>query len=584
MKTKLKQRLGDLLVSESIITETQLTDALAAQKQSGRKLGRTLIELKLISEEQLLAFLAQQMNIEFLDLSAHRIKPELVQLLPEVHARRYRALVVAGDDHQVTVAMSDPADLAAIDTLETLLAPRQVELAVATEGQLLDAFDNLYRHTDKIASIAGELSEEYSAQSDFSLDALVAEDADNDTTVVRLLQSIFEDAVQVRASDIHIEPDEKLLRIRYRVDGQLMENTLSEYRVANALVLRVKLMAGLDISEKRLPQDGRFQMTVKQHQIDVRLSTMPVQYGESVVMRLLDQSAGLLQLEETGMPAELIARVRHQIHRPHGMILVTGPTGSGKTTSLYAMLNELNQAERKIITVEDPVEYRLPRISQVQVNHKIGLDFSSVLRTTLRQDPDIIMVGEMRDQETVEIGLRGALTGHLVLSTLHTNDAISSTLRLIEMGAAPYLVASALRAIIAQRLVRRVCGRCAVPKALSPGEKAWLAHVGGDALLQVEFKQGRGCQHCNQSGYRGRIGVYEMLELDESMVEALRRADPEGFAQAVRRSGQFKPLALAALDYARKGITTLEEAMKLVEDISELGAALAQRLNPEEVR
>ncbi|MBW3140965.1 GspE/PulE family protein [Ferrimonas balearica] len=584
MKAKLKQRLGDLLVSEGIISEAQLMEALAAQKQSGRKLGRTLIDLHLISEEQLLSFLAQQMNIEFLDLSAHRIKPELVQLLPEVHARRYRALVVAGDDNELTVAMSDPADLAAIDTLETLLAPRHVNLAVATEGQLLDAFDNLYRHTDKIASIAGELHEEYSAQSDFSLDALVAEDADNDTTVVRLLQSIFEDAVQVRASDIHIEPDEKLLRIRYRVDGQLMETTLSEYRVANALVLRIKLMAGLDISEKRLPQDGRFHMSVKNHEIDVRLSTMPVQFGESVVMRLLDQSAGLLRLEETGMPADLISRVRNQIKRPHGMILVTGPTGSGKTTSLYAMLNELNQAESKIITVEDPVEYRLPRISQVQVNHKIGLDFSSVLRTTLRQDPDIIMVGEMRDQETVEIGLRGALTGHLVLSTLHTNDAISSTLRLIDMGAAPYLVASALRAIIAQRLVRRVCPHCAQPHELSPGEKAWLSHVGGEALLNESFKRGRGCQHCNQSGYRGRIGVYEMLELDEPMVEALRRANPDAFAQAVRQSGQFRPLALAALDYARQGITTLEEAMRLVEDASDLGGALAQRVTDGEVR
>ncbi|MBY5993134.1 GspE/PulE family protein [Ferrimonas balearica] len=582
MKTKLKQRLGDLLVNEGIITDEQLQHALAAQKQSGRKLGRTLIELDLISESQLLSFLAQQMAIPFLDLSRRRIPNELVQLLPEVHARRYRALVVEGDEESLTLAMSDPADLGALDTLETLLAPRQIKLAVATEGQLLDAFDNLYRHTEKIASIAGELEEEYSGQSEFSLDALVGEDADNDTAVVRLLQSIFEDAVQVRASDIHIEPDEKLLRIRYRVDGQLMETTLSEYRVANALVLRIKLMAGLDISEKRLPQDGRFHMSVKGHEIDVRLSTMPVQFGESVVMRLLDQSAGLLQLEETGMPESLIQRVRAQVGRPHGMLLVTGPTGSGKTTTLYAVLNELNQAERKIITVEDPVEYRLPRISQVQVNHKIGLDFSQVLRTTLRQDPDIIMVGEMRDQETVEIGLRGALTGHLVLSTLHTNDAISSTLRLIDMGAAPYLVASALRAILAQRLVRRICGHCATEHPLTPGERAWLAHVGGEALLAHPFKRGQGCQRCNQSGYRGRIGVYEMLELDEPMVEALRRSDAEAFAQAVRASGQFQPLALAALEYAQQGVTTLEEAMKLVEDATELGGTLSQRLSTPE--
>ncbi len=304
----------------------------------------------------------------------------------------------------------------------------------------------------KLNAIAHQLQEEYEDTDAIDFTALSAEN-DKDNTIVRLLQSLFEDAVQVRASDIHIEPDEQVLRIRQRVDGVLQENILQEAGIAAALVLRLKLMAGLDISEKRLPQDGRFQIKVKGHSIDVRMSSMPVQHGESVVMRLLDQSAGLLTLEETGMPAAMLQKLRRMMQSPHGMVLVTGPTGSGKTTTLYGVLSELNQPGVKIITVEDPVEYRLPRVNQVQINHKIGLDFASVLRTSLRQDPDILMVGEMRDQETAEMGLRGALTGHLVLSTLHTNDAVSSTLRLIDMGAAPYLVASALRAILAQRLM-----------------------------------------------------------------------------------------------------------------------------------
>ncbi|MGL5024508.1 MAG: GspE/PulE family protein, partial [Shewanella oncorhynchi] len=455
MKPRLKMRLGDLLVQEAIITEAQLQQALAEQRNTGKKLGRTLIDLQSITEHQLLQFLSQQLNVPLLDISKMPIPAEVVHLIPEVQARRFRALAVEDRGDSVLVAMSDPADLQALDHLEMLIAPKRLKLAVAPEQQLLQAFDNLYRRTDQIAQIAGKLEEEYAADEMFDLASLTSGDSDNETTVVKLLQSIFEDAVQMRASDIHIEPGDKALRIRQRIDGQLHETILNEVNIAAALVLRLKLMAGLDISEKRLPQDGRFHMEIKGHHIDVRMSTMPIYHGESVVMRLLDQSAGLLTLNETGMPPAILARIRKQIKRPHGMLLVTGPTGSGKTTTLYGILSELNTADRKIITVEDPVEYQLPRINQVQVNHKIGLNFSNVLRTTLRQDPDIIMVGEMRDQETVEIGLRGALTGHFVLSTLHTNDAVTSALRLLDMGAASYLVASALRVIIAQRLVRR---------------------------------------------------------------------------------------------------------------------------------
>lgn len=569
MKPKLKMRLGDLLVQEHIITDEQLGQALNEQRSSGKKLGRTLIDLSSITEDQLLQFLSQQLNIPFLDISKRSVPAAVVGLLPEVQARRYRALVVEDNDDSVVVAMSDPADLQAMDTLEGLLAPKRISIAVVTEKQLLAAFDNLYRRTDEIAQIAGRLEEEYSADDLFDLASLTDSDSDNETTVVKLLQSIFEDAVQMRASDIHIEPGENALRIRQRIDGQLHENILPEVNIAAALVLRLKLMAGLDISEKRLPQDGRFHMEIKGHKIDVRMSTMPIYHGESVVMRLLDQSAGLLTLNETGMPPEMLARIRRQIKRPHGMLLVTGPTGSGKTTTLYGVLSELNTADRKIITVEDPVEYQLPRINQVQVNHKIGLDFSNVLRTTLRQDPDIIMVGEMRDQETVEIGLRGALTGHFVLSTLHTNDAVTSALRLLDMGAAPYLVASALRVIIAQRLVRRVCHNCATPYTLTAQDRIWLTTVSKIDISTATFKVGTGCQSCNNSGYRGRIGVFEILELDEPMVEAMRSGNPQDFTHAAYNSPNFTPLADSALDYLAQGMTTIEEVAKLVEDISD---------------
>ncbi|HDX8361786.1 MSHA fimbrial ATPase MshE [Aeromonas veronii] len=564
---RLKMRLGDLLVQEQIISDDQLQLALQQQRQTGRKLGTTLIDLGFISEVQLLQFLARQLDVPFFDLNNLTIDAAAVPLLPEVQARRYRALAVNLTDNKVTVAMSDPADLSALDAIAALLSPRIMVLAVAREGQLLEYFDRLYRRTREIESFAEQLQEEYQ-DSGFELGSsnLGAND-EGEATVAKLLRSLFEDAVQVGASDIHIEPDEKVLRIRQRIDGILHENILNEVRIAQALVLRLKLVAGLDISEKRLPQDGRFNMKVRGRDVDVRMSTMPVQYGESVVMRLLDQSSGILSLTETGMPPEILTRFRRQLKRPHGMILVTGPTGSGKTTTLYGALSELNQSSNKIITVEDPVEYRLSRVNQVQVNPKIGLTFSNVLRSTLRQDPDILLVGEMRDNETVEIGLRGAITGHLVLTTLHTNDAVTSALRLIDMGAPGYLVASALRAVVAQRLVRRVCEHCVEEKAPDEGQATWLTVLSGEAPGQHTYHKGRGCQSCNFTGYSGRIGVYELLELDQPMMDALRRNDAEGFAKAARQHEHYRPLALTALDYARQGITSVDEVLRLAEDL-----------------
>lgn len=431
------------------------------------------------------------------------------------------------------------------------------------ESELLSTIDLVYRRTEEIASLAEELEDELGDDA-FDLADLSAESESTEAPVVKLLQTLFEDAVQARSSDIHIEPDETVVRIRQRVDGVLQEQVMKEKRVNAALVLRLKLMAGLNISEKRLPQDGRFNIRVKGRSIDVRISTMPVQYGESVVMRLLDQSQGMLNLDATGMPAELMERFRRMIRKPHGMILVTGPTGSGKTTTLYGALSELNRPEVKIITAEDPVEYRLPRITQVQVNPKIGLEFAGVLRSALRQDPDVILVGEMRDQETVDIGLRAAMTGHLVLSTLHTNDSISSAMRLIDMGAQPFLVASSLLGVVAQRLVRRICENCSEPYDPTDQERIWLDSFDLDPLdREAGFVHGRGCYQCSNTGYKGRVGVYELLEMNESMLDALRRQDVSGFTRAARQGELYRPLGHCAMDYALQGKTTLEEVARV---------------------
>ncbi len=562
MKIQLRKRLGDLLVEEGIVSEDQIQQALSAQRSTGQKLGDALIDLGFITEKQMLEFLSQQLGLPLIDLGRAPVDADAVQILPEVHARRLRAMVVARNGDTLRVAMSDPADLFTQESLMNLLGEYNLEFIIASERQLISSFDRYYRRTKEIASFAEQLQAEH--QDVQSFDYGIDEADSEEVTVVKLVNSMFEDAVQVGASDIHIEPDDKVLRLRQRVDGVLHETILNEVNIASALVLRLKLMAHLDISEKRLPQDGRFNIKVRGQSIDIRMSTLPTQYGESVVMRLLNQSSGLRPLEESGLPPELLARLRRQLSRPHGMILVTGPTGSGKTTTLYGALSELNEPGKKIITAEDPVEYRLPRITQVQINSKIDLTFSRVLRTFLRQDPDIILIGEMRDQETVEIGLRAALTGHLVLSTLHTNDAVDSALRMIDMGAPGYLVASAVRAVVAQRLVRRVCPDCKTQDHLDESRQQWLAGRFPNQV-GVTFHKGAGCQNCNLTGYRGRIGVFEMLELEHEMMDKLRANDAVGFAQAALRSENYKPLLASAMELALQGAVSLDEVMTLGE-------------------
>lgn len=565
--TKQKIRIGDLLVQNQVITEEQLMTGLKRQKESGQRLGRTLIDLGYLDEEQFLSFLSKQLDIPFVDLRRYNFDPSLVQLLPESYARRYRAIVLSEENNTLVVGMSDPMDIFAFDELERILQ-RPVRQAVVRDTELLNTLDLVYRRTEDIASFAEELDEELT-DSQFDLAALSLDADDSEAPVVKLLQSIFEDAVQVRASDIHIEPDETVLRIRQRVDGILQEQVMKERRIAPALVLRLKLLAGLDISEKRLPQDGRFSLKVRDRNIDVRLSTMPLEYGESVVMRLLDQTSGVKDLDDVGMPASMLERFRKLIHMPHGLILVTGPTGSGKTTTLYGALQELNVVGKKIITVEDPVEYRLHRINQVQINPKIELSFARVLRSALRQDPDILLVGEIRDQETAEIALRAAMTGHMVLSTLHTNDAVSSAMRLVDMGAEGFLAATALRAVVAQRLVRRLCDNCYVDHEPDTKDMAWIRGLLGEEANNMTLKRAVGCHRCNNTGYRGRIGVFEILVLNEELSDALRRADSSDFVRIAKRTPGYQPLVVSALQDAAKGITSLEEVLRVAEQIDE---------------
>jgi len=562
-----KVRLGEILLQQGLLTEAKLQEALAEQGKSGRKLGRVFVEKGLVSEEQISTALARQLQVPYVNLKHFVIKPEVAMRLPETQARRFRAIVLEDTGSFYRVAMADPTDLFAYDEIARYLK-RDIQLAVVTESLLIQTIDRVYRRTEEISGLAQELGQELGdTGTDFAALGLAA--AVEDAPVVRLLQTMFEDAVGVRASDIHIEPQESRLMIRFRIDGVLHVQTEADIKIASALVLRLKLTAALDISEKRLPQDGRFNVRVRNAQIDVRMSTMPTQYGESVVMRLLNQSTGLLTLDRLGMPPAILTRLREVIHRPAGMILVTGPTGSGKTTTLYAALEEINSPERKIITVEDPVEYRLSRINQVQVQEKIELTFGRVLRSALRQDPDVILVGEMRDQETVEVGLRASMTGHMVLSTLHTNDALSTPIRLLDMGAPRYMVAMSLHLVLAQRLVRLVCESCQQEYRPLPGEQAWLQTELGDAVDSYKYLRGSGCSQCNATGYLGRTGVYELLEMTRPVVEAASSSDPAQFMRAARTQMQGQTLRHHAAMLAAQGRTTVDEAMKVASQLED---------------
>jgi MSHA biogenesis protein MshE len=555
-----KFRLGEVLVQQGLLTLQQLEQALAEQKRTGRKLGRVLGDLNLVTDEAIGLTIAEQLKLPFLDLTRRELDNDLVRRLPESMARRHRALVIGVQDSGLLVAFSDPTDTFAQDevarTLHTTVHP-----VVVTEKSLLDVVDRVYQRREQVSGLASEVAADLGPV----LTGLDLSLSNDDTPIVKLLSSIFDAAVSQGASDVHVEPQDKQTAIRFRIDGVLHQHSTYDPKVSAAIVQRLKLMANLDISEKRLPQDGRFQVNAGATPIDVRISTLPVQYGESVVMRLLVQTNQKMSLDALHMPPRVLERLRAALHASSGLVLVTGPTGSGKTTTLYAALAELNDSETKIITVEDPVEYRLPGLNQVQVHDKIDLSFARVLRACLRQDPDVLLVGEMRDQETAEIGLRAALTGHMVLSTLHTNEAAGAPLRLGDMGVPPYMVALGLRIVIAQRLVRTICEKCSTPTAPAPHEAEWASadlQAMGKPLSSAQFFKGAGCSNCHNTGYRGRTGIYEMVEMTPELTHAASSGNHADFMKVA--NAQFADFTLKrdGLRLALAGKTTLAEAMR----------------------
>ena len=566
---KNKVKIGDLLVKAKIITDDQLKQALKTQHEKGGRLGSVVVNMGFVTEEVLLDTLATQLNLPFLDLNQYSVDADIVRKIPERIARRFRVIAIDMKDNKYVVGMVEPTDVLALDQIIKILGGA-VQVVLVKESSLVNVIDHVYRRTEDIASFAKELKEELSKEKiayESTEENAIGDDA---SPVARLLDSIFEDAMQVGASDIHIEPEINLVRIRQRVDGLLQESIIEGRQIADSLILRIKLLARLNISEKRIPQDGKFRIKVKGHLLDIRTATMPVRYGETAVLRILDQSTGILQINQLGMREDILDRILFHIRRPNGLILVTGPTGSGKTTTLYAILHELNTKEKKIITIEDPVEYSLDRISQVQVNAGIGLTFAKILRTALRQDPEIIMVGEMRDEETAQIGLRAAMTGHLVLTTLHTNDAISSATRLIDMGIEGYLVAASLRVIIAQRLLRKICNSCRQNEALTIDNQEVLKALIGKIDPAWKFQKGKGCSHCNQTGYKGRVSVHELLEMNFALANSLRDSNTTLFTKTALKQKDFRPLAMNILDYVLQGITTLEEMFRMAGEVSDI--------------
>jgi type IV pilus assembly protein PilB len=551
--------LGTLLLEEGIVTEEVLKAALEIHHESGRPLGRVLVEEGLVDERDLVRVLAKNIGIEFVDLDESTVDPAASALIPEALARRYAALPIGFEDDKLIIAMADPANVLAIDDIRAI-SGREVILKVATRSDVESAVSRMASLDNSVTDMAELAAEDAVEARDLGAVEAAAEEA----PVVKLVSMLITRAAADRASDIHIEPTERDLRVRFRIDGVLHEIMRTPRSIANAVVSRLKIMADIDIAERRRPQDGRINLKVAGKQLDLRVSSLPTIYGEKVVMRLLDTSTALLELKDLGFAPDNQRRYQESFTKPYGTILCVGPTGSGKSTTLYATLNVLNRPEVNIVTIEDPVEYRLSGISQVQVNKKAGLTFASALRSFLRQDPDIMLVGEIRDQETANIAIESALTGHLVLSTLHTNNAPASISRLIEMGVEPFLVGSALDAVLAQRLARRLCGQC--KEAYTPTAEA-LREANfpmGDLETLPTLYRAVGCGHCTKTGYRGRLAIHELMTINEEIeLLAVERAPTEQLTKAAIANG-MRILRDDGMAKVANGLTSIEEIMRVV--------------------
>lgn len=553
--------LGSLLVETGLITKDQLAEALDIQASTGRPIGRVLIDQGLISESDLVRSLAKQVGLEFVDLSERAIDATVASLIPEGLARRYQALPISWDDDVLVVAMADPSNVLAVDDIRALTGA-QVRCVVATSAQIRETIDRFHRLDSEVDDLASQAADELTDKDELANVSAVVEDA----PIVKFVNLLITQAVADRASDIHVEPTERDLRIRFRIDGVLHEVMRSPKAIQAGVISRLKVMSEINIAERRIPQDGRMSLTVGGKPIDLRVATLPTVHGEKVVMRILDKNQALLSLEDQGFLPDTLERYERSFRKPYGTVLVTGPTGSGKSTTLYATLNVLNEVQRNIITIEDPVEYRLAGINQIQVNPKAGLTFASALRSILRADPDVLLVGEIRDRETAIIGIEAALTGHLVLTTLHTNDAASTPMRLLEMGVEPFLVTSALDVVLAQRLARRLCDRCKEP--YQPSEEELLSARWAMETIDIgdwpTLHRAVGCSACGRTGYRGRFALHEVMPISEEIERLIiERRSVEDLAKVAQMEGMI-PLRQDGLRKAAMGMTSIEEIFRVV--------------------
>lgn len=560
MEIKVKRRLGDLLVQSGKISMLQLQDALRRQRTLGKKLGELLIDDGLVTAEEIIEVLEKQTGIERINLDTIILDKKAIKVVPESMCLKHDLIPFGFNENKIKVAMWDPLNIFAIDDV-SIASGFEVETYIALKGEIKKYIERYYSD-QQVLKAAEELSKEKQGEGRGQNQLSEDEEFDDikNAPVVKMVDYLLKNAIEARASDIHIEPYEKYIRIRYRIDGQLVQISTLGIDSLAALVTRIKILANLNIAEKRVPQDGRIITKAGDKEVDLRVSILPTVSGEKVVIRILNRDSYQIGLERLGMDEEEFKQLNNIINNPHGIILVTGPTGSGKSTTLYTLLNELNSENKNIITVEDPVEYMLEGINQVNVNTKAGLTFASGLRSILRQDPDIVMIGEIRDNETAQIAIRAAITGHLVLSTLHTNDAPSSVTRLIDMDIQPYLVATSVVGVIAQRLVRKVCPKCQISYNATAAEKQILGIHEHEELI---LSKGEGCAYCNNSGYSGRTGVYEIMEVTREHKELMMNDRSSDALKDLSLKKGMKTLGMACRDLVLKGTTTVDELVKI---------------------
>jgi len=562
MASVLERKLGEMLVRDNIISDSQLELALDMQSERGGSLGRIIIENGYASEYDLAAALGRQLEVPFITLSHYEIDPDILDAIPVDIVRKYQIIPVDKTGDTLTVALADPSNIVLIDELR-LLTKNKIVPVISFESDIQEAIRNYYQTDSNVDEMLKEVSDDEVEAA--NLDVLLDEAGDmvddlapdpTDAPVIQLVNMIIQEAIKMRASDIHVEPYEKTLRLRYRVDGVLQEGKNPPKKFQNAIISRIKIMSELDIAERRLPQDGRFKVTAAGKNIDFRVSSCPMAHGEKVVIRLLDSSNLMLNLTDLGMTREALEKFEEQIKMPWGMCLVTGPTGSGKSTTLYSALSTINDNRKNICTIEDPIEYQLKGINQVQARPEIGLQFADGLKAFLRQDPDIIMVGEIRDLETAEIGIKAALTGHLVLSTLHTNDAPSTVNRLTNMGVEPFLVTAALNMVVAQRLVRRICDNCKQSFHPAPDVLQLLG-----AKEEMDVYHGEGCERCGGRGFKGRVAIYEIMILSDNMRDQIVAGITSTGLKRLAIEEGMVTLRMAGIDKIREGVTTVEEVL-----------------------